>query len=61
MTQIWLSDKQMALRYSCSHKWIWDQVKRDPAFPRHVKFSNGTTRFNAEKAAEYDAQKLAAA
>ena len=61
MAQIWLTDKQLALRYSCSRKWIWDQVKRDPAFPRPVKFSSGATRFNAEKADEYDAEKLAGA
>jgi predicted DNA-binding transcriptional regulator AlpA len=59
MTQIWLSDKQMGERYNCSRKWVWDMCKRDPDFPRPVKFSNGTTRFNAEKAAAYDAKKMA--
>jgi len=59
MTRTWLTDKEMALRYSCSRKWIWDQAKRDPAFPRPVKFSNGTTRFSAKKADAYDAKKLA--
>ena len=58
MTPTWLTDKEMAPRYSCSRKWIWDQSKRDPDFPKPVKFSNGTTRFSAEKAAEYDAKKI---
>ena len=56
--QTWLSDKEMAKRYSCSRKWVWDQAKRDPQFPRPVKLSNGTTRFSAEQAAEYDAKKI---
>jgi len=59
MTPTWLTDKQMALRYSCSRKWIWTQVKRDEDFPRPVKFSNGATRFNAAQADAYDAKKLA--
>ena len=56
--QTWLSDKEMAKRYSCSRKWVWDQAKRDPEFPRPVKLSNGTTRFSAEQAAEYDVKKI---
>ena len=49
MAPTWLTDQQMALRYSCSRKWVWDQAKRDPAFPRHVNFSNGATRFNTAR------------
>jgi predicted DNA-binding transcriptional regulator AlpA len=59
MTPTWLTDKQMALRYSCSRKWIWDQAKRDPDFPRPIKFTHGCTRWSAEAAAEYDAKKMA--
>ena len=58
MDQQWLSDKETGGRYSNSRKWTWDQVKRDPKFPRPVKFSNGCTRFSVQKLDEYDAAKL---
>lgn len=47
-----------SVRTILRRKWIWDQAKRDPDFPKPVRFSNGTMRFSAEKAAEYDAKKL---
>ncbi len=59
MDQQWLSDKETGGRYSNSRKWTWDQVKRDPKFPRPVKFSNGCTRFSVQALNEYDAAKLA--
>ena len=59
MDQLWVSDKETGGRYGNSRKWTWDQVKRDPKFPRPVKFSNGCTRFSVQALNEYDAAKLA--
>ena len=58
MIETWLTDKQMALRYSCSRVWIWNQARKDPSFPQPIRFTNGMTRFSAAKADEYDAKKL---
>ena len=56
MTQhTWLTDKQVGLRYNTSPKWVWYHQKRDPRFPRGVKFSNGMTRWLASALEAYDA------
>ncbi|MDA7551577.1 hypothetical protein N8760_07165 [Rhodobacteraceae bacterium] len=54
----WLTDRELASRYGVSRTWIWNQARREPKFPKPVKFSNGTTRFSVEKADQYDAEKL---
>ena len=58
MSQIWLTDKQLAERYGCSRTWVWQMAKTDDAFPKPVKFTAGCSRFSAAEADRYDAGKL---
>lgn len=41
----YLSDGQLAKRYSVSKVTIWRWSKQDPSFPKPKKFSPGCTRW----------------
>lgn len=49
-----LSDKDVAQRYSVSRSTIWCWLKRNPHFPRPVYLSNGTTRWRIADLDAYD-------
>lgn len=42
----YLSDKQVAERYGVTVPTVWRWHKSDPKFPRAIKLSSGTTRWN---------------
>ncbi len=52
-----LSDKQFAARYGLTRQWVWQQVRRDPAFPRPIRFTNGCTRFDLRDVLAYESKK----
>lgn len=51
----WITAQQVAERYSVNNKWPWHQMKRDPLFPKGVRFSNKMTRWNTADLDTYDA------
>jgi predicted DNA-binding transcriptional regulator AlpA len=50
----WLPAKQVAQRYGTSEKWPWHQQKKDPRFPKGIRFSNGMTRWSRDALDAYD-------
>ena len=52
--QRWYTAKGVGMRYDTGPKWVWHQMKKDPRFPRGVRFSGGMTRWNEEDLAAYD-------
>ena len=52
--KIWYDAKGVGERYSAGPKWVYYIQKNDPKFPQGVRFSNGMTRWNADRLDEYD-------
>lgn len=55
----YLSDAQLAVRYSVSRSTIWRWTNRD-LFPKPVQLSPGTTRWRKDDIERYEAAKTAA-
>jgi predicted DNA-binding transcriptional regulator AlpA len=55
----WLTAAQVGARYGVCNKWVYAVQRRDPSFPRGVRFTNGTTRWSVEALDAYDAEKQA--
>ena len=51
----WITARQVAARYGVNNKWAWHQMRRDPHFPKGVRFSNKMTRWNTADLDTYDA------
>ena len=51
----WINARQVDIRYGVNDKWAWHQMKRDPHFPKGVRFSNKMTRWNTADLDAYDA------
>jgi len=51
----WITARQVAARYGVNDKWAWHQMRRDPQFPKGVRFSNKMTRWNTADLDTYDA------
>lgn len=45
MTEVYLSDAQLAARYGVHRTTLWRWAKTDPAFPKPVSLSPGCTRW----------------
>jgi len=54
---MYLSDKQVAQRYSVYRGTIWRWVKADPTFPKPVELSPGCTRWRLEELEEWERAK----
>ncbi len=52
--QKWLPAKDVAERYGVGDKWPWHQQRKDPRFPRGIRFSTGMTRWSSEQLDNYD-------
>ena len=51
----WITARQVSARYGVNDKWAWHQMRRDPHFPKGVRFSNKMTRWNTADLDTYDA------
>ena len=51
----WITARQVAARYGVNDKLAWHQMRRDPHFPKGVRFSNKMTRWNTADLDTYDA------
>ena len=58
---MYLTDKQVAERYGVSRVTIWRWVKVDPAFPRPVSLSPGSSRWKAADIEAWEASREVAA
>jgi prophage regulatory protein len=45
MPETYLSDNQIAIRYSVHRTTPWRWVNTDPTFPKPIRFSPGCTRW----------------
>ena len=45
----WLSDEEVAARYSVTAPTVWRGVKTEAGFPKPVKLSPGTTRWKLDE------------
>lgn len=55
-----LSDKDVAQRYSVKKQTIWRWAKSSPMFPKPTKFQGTTTRWCLAELIEYDRQEMEA-
>lgn len=53
----YLSDFEVAERYSVARSAIWRWVKSNPAFPNPIKLSPGTTRWVLSDLVRFERQK----
>lgn len=53
--ETYLTDKEVAARYSLSKQTIWRWTAERPSFPKPIKFENGTTRWAMSQLIEYEA------
>ena len=60
MEQKWLSDKQVAARYSVSRITIWRWAREVPEFPTPHKISGNVTRWHAPEIDAFDKRMLGA-
>ena len=60
-SQIYGSDTDVAARYGNHRSWTWRQLKKDPTFPKPVKFSPGCTRWRISDIEAWEAAKTEAA
>lgn len=56
---MFVSDRQLAERYSVSRPTVWRWLKTDPKFPRPIKLSPGCTRWRATDIEEWEASRAA--
>ena len=54
---MYLSDKQVAERYSVSRGTTWRWVKTDPTFPKPIELSPGCTRWRLDDLEEWEQAK----
>ena len=52
----YLTDHEVAVRFSTSRATIWRWVDKSPAFPTPVKLSPGTTRWKLSDLVRFEAQ-----
>lgn len=57
MTDIYLSDAQLAERYGVHRTTPWRWAKTDPAFPKPVSLSPGCTRWRLSAIEAWEAKK----
>lgn len=57
----YLSDKQVAERYGVTVPTVWRWHKSDPAFPRAIKLSTGTTRWKLSEIEAWEKSRATAA
>lgn len=56
--QQYLSDHEVAERFSTSRATVWRWVQRNPSFPRPVKISAGTTRWRLSDLVRFETETL---
>lgn len=56
-----LSDRQLAERYGVTVVTVWRWHREDPAFPRAVKLSSGTTRWKLAEIEAWEKSRAVAA
>lgn len=54
---MYLSDKQVAERFSVTRHTIWRWHRFDPTFPRAISLSPGCTRFRLSEIESWEASK----
>ena len=57
MSEAYISDTQLAARYSVHRATIWRWVKADPSFPQPVILSPGCTRWRLSQVCAWEAAK----
>lgn len=57
---MYVSDKQVAARYSVTRPTVWRWVKTDPNFPKPISLSPGCTRWRLDEIEAWEAARRAA-
>lgn len=57
MSNVFISDLQVAQRYGVHRMTAWRWLKSDPTFPRPVKLSPGCTRWKLSEIEVWEKQK----
>lgn len=55
MSETYVSDQQIAHRYSVHRSTVWRWVKSDPRFPDPIVFSPGCTRWKLSQVEAWEA------
>lgn len=55
-----LSDKQVADRYSVTRTSIWRWLKKDPTFPKPISLSAGCSRWRLEELEAWEQKRIKA-
>ena len=59
--QVFLTDRQVADRYSVSRQTPWAWLKKDPTFPKPIALSRGCTRWRLADLEAWEVARTAAA
>ncbi|WP_371311882.1 helix-turn-helix transcriptional regulator [Pseudovibrio flavus] len=54
LSNVYVSDKQLAERWSVSRQTIWRWIESDPTFPKPVKLSPRCTRWRLPEVEEWE-------
>lgn len=57
---VYLSDQNLAGRYSVSRQTVWRWLKTDPTFPKPISLSPGCTRWRLDEIERWEAARRAA-
>jgi prophage regulatory protein len=57
---VYLSDQNLAGRYSVSRQTVWRWLKTDPSFPKPLSLSPGCTRWRLDEIERWEAARRAA-
>lgn len=58
---MYVSDKQVAARYSVTRPTVWRWLKTDPTFPRPISLSPGCTRWKLAEIEAWESARAGAA
>lgn len=56
----YVSDQNLAGRYSVTRQTVWRWLKTDPAFPKPISLSPGCTRWRLDEIEAWEAERRAA-
>lgn len=57
---VYVSDQNLAGRYSVSRQTVWRWLKTDPTFPKPISLSPGCTRWRLDEVERWEAARRAA-
>jgi prophage regulatory protein len=58
---MYVSDKQVAARYSVTRPTVWRWLKTDPTFPKPISLSPGCTRWKLAEIEAWESARAGAA